>query len=166
MPRTTERKVADTVLQRPKKIKIGGKDYRLARMTFATVVEMSAAISEIPETIAESKENLVASTLHSAKDYGSTPRVIAVAMCGTWLLMLGRFGHWLFRLLVRRKAVRLGAKHSPMELNLAAQQLIQHAELGDFFALTTFLAGINMIKATKVEDEEQMQETETTASGL
>lgn len=165
---TIERKVAETILHYPQNIKIGGKKYRLARLTFSTIVEMSAVVSEIPQDISESKANIIIATLRHGKDYKGAPKVLAVAMVSTMWMLFGRFGHWVFRCKVNRKAVKLAAIHSSQELNEAAQELIQITDLAHFFALTTFLAGINMTKATKVEaeaEETPTTETQTTASG-
>ncbi len=158
---TVERKTAETLLQYPRSIRIGKRKYRVSRITFASIVEMSAAISELPDTMTGGEDNLFVSTLRNAKDYGDTPIVLAVMMSSPWLMMLGRPGHWLFKRRLRRKAMRLSVRHSARELNEAAQTLIKHTDLADFFALTTFLAGINLTKATKVGTER----TETTASG-
>ena len=162
---TIERKVAKTILQQPKKIKIGGKEYRLSKMTFSTIVEMSASVSELPQDISDTKENPVVATLRHGRKYGSAPSVLAVAMVSSVWMMLGRFGHYMYRISVRRKTRRLSVLHSPSELNDAAQRLMADTELAHFFALTTFLAGINMTKATKVVSETETPTTETTASG-
>ena len=165
MEKTTERKVAETILHQPKRIQIGGKNYRTAKITFASVVEVSAVISEIPDSITSGEENLVITTLKNAKDYDGAPKVIATMMCDTRLMLLGRFGHWMFHRRVSRLSKRLMVSHTPNELNVAAQTLIKDTEIADFFSLSTFLAGINMTKATKVENTENPT-METTASGL
>lgn len=165
--KTIERKVAETILQQPKKLKIGDMEYTLSKMTFATIVEMSAAVSELPDDISESKDNPVVASLRYGRGYASAPSVLAVAMVSSIWLMLGRFGSLVFRAKVRRKTRKLAARHKSSELNEAAQRLMADTELAHFFALTTFLAGINMTKATKVENETETTTptTETTASG-
>lgn len=165
-PSTIERKVADTILQIPQSIEIGGRKYRIANMPFASVVEMSAEVSEIPVSMSESEDNPVVSVLRHGREYGDVPRILAVMMVSAVWLLFGRFGHWVFRRKVGRKARLLSVRHSSRQLNEAAQVLIERSDLADFFALSTFLAGINMTKATKVETEAQTPTTETTASGL
>ena len=117
---TIERKVAKTILQQPKKIKIGGKEYRLSKMTFSTIVEMSASVSELPQDISDTKENPVVATLRHGRKYGSAPSVLAVAMVSSVWMMLGRFGHYMYRISVRRKTRRLSVLHSPSELSPTA----------------------------------------------
>ena len=162
---TIERKVANTILQQPKKLKIGDKEYRLSKMTFSTIIEMSASVSELPQDISETKENPIVASLRFGRFYGSAPSVLAVAMVSSMWMLLGRFGHFVYRVKVRRKTRRLSVMHTSSELNDAAQKLMADTELAHFFALTTFLAGINMTKATKVETETETPTTETTASG-
>lgn len=156
--KTIERKVAETILQQPKKLKIGGKNYRLSTITFATIVEMSAIVSELPTDMSDTQANPIVSSLRYGKEYGSTPMVISTAMVSAMWMLLGRIGHSVFRMRVRNKARRLSVMHTPKELNDAAQELVSNAELAHFFVLTTFLAGVNMIKATKVETEIGNQE--------
>lgn len=156
--KTLEREVADAVLQVRRTITIGNKTYRLPRPTAGTLIELSAVISEMPTALAEAaEEKILVKTLRYAKDCAPVGRVIAVMMVGAWLCQFGTMGRWLFRRRVNRRARRLLAVHTSSELDLAATKLLRESEVEDFFVLSAFLSGINLLKPTR--------EAETIVSG-
>lgn len=157
MKRTNERLVSDEVLERPKSIIIGGRKYRVAKQTFGVIVELSAGVSELPDTMRTHTENILAATLRYAKDYRAISFILARVMCGEWLSQFGRIGRFVLRVRVRRLAAKLYARHTPEELERASRQLIDLNQVASFFALSVFLSEINLLKATR--------KTETTASG-
>ena len=106
--------------------------------------------------VAEKELDIFTRTLRYAKDCGGVGRVAAVMLTGAWLTQFGGIGRWLCRLRVRRMASRLLAVHSSATLNAAVTTLMREMQVADFFALTAFLAGVNITKPTKAE---------TTASG-
>lgn len=155
--KTIERRTEEVILQTPRRILIGHRTYRVAQPTAATLIMLSAEISELPTGIVADKElDIFTRTLRYAKDCEGVGRVAATMLVGAWLTQFGGIGRWLCRWRVRRKARRLLAAHSSATLNAAVTTLMREMQVADFFALTAFLSGINITKATKAE---------TTASG-
>ena len=152
--KTLEREVAETILQKKKTITIGGRKYKVVQPTAATLIMISAEVSELPEGMRiESGEDYFFATLRNAKDCKALGRILATMMIGarpTWI------GQLLCRLRIRVRGRKLLARHSPRQLNAANTEMIRDMQVADFFALTAFLSGLNMTKATKAE---------TTASG-
>lgn len=156
--KTLEREAADAVLQVRRTIVVGNKTYRLPRPTAGTLIELSAVISEMPTALAEaSEETILVKTLRYAKDCAPVGRAVAVMMVGAWLCQFGSAGRWLFGRRVERRARRLLARHTPSELEQAATKLLRESEVEDFFVLSAFLSGINLLRPTR--------EAETTVSG-
>ena len=155
--KTIERRTEEVILQTPRRILIGNRRYHVAQPTAATLIMLSAEISELPTGIVSEKElDIFTRTLRYAKDCGGVGCVAAVMLTGAWLTQFGGIGRWLCRLRVRRMASRLLAVHSSATLNAAVTTLMREMQVADFFALTAFLAGVNITKPTKAE---------TTASG-
>lgn len=165
---TLEEKTAQTLLQAPKRIRIGDTEYTVSPPTLATLVLVSSLISQLPHRILD-KDYIAEECLAIAKDCGKLGCIAAA-------IILGADGYnktrerdarprqRLFGLIPLGKAktcspkcdgVMLGEKImstlSPSEMNKLLADLLSSLELTDFFALTTFLAGINMTRATKVE---------------
>lgn len=138
----------------PSYLMIGNKRYRLAKITFASIVGMSEAISKIPEAIAKSKDDVVATTFRHALSYRKAACVIAVAMTSTRFMLSNPLFHWLFSLKVNHRAKLLSSCHSSGELNDAAQRLVQgiSPEIAAFYSLTSYFAGINILKPTESEE--------------
>lgn len=174
-PKTIEEKVAQTVLQMPSEITVGNKTYEIAPPSTATLILVSAAVSRLPHLHLDDKR-VVEEVLHVAKDCRVLGDIAATLIIGAKHINdLIEIRHteskrhlWgLFR--TRREVVSIETRKerlsrelledmSPKELhNLIAGALMQ-MQVGDFFALTTFLTEINLIRQTKVE-------TEATASG-
>lgn len=176
--KTIEERVADTVLQRPTTVTIGTRTYAVAPPTVGTLIRVSEAISRLPARRLNA-DNVVGEALAVARSCRPVCHIAA-------LLILGereadrparpedtdrpaRRRRWPGRLarLVRPHAAptrltalarRIAAEASPAELNVLIGRILQNMEIGDFFALTTFLTEINLLRPTKVESA-------TTASG-
>lgn len=150
--KTIERRTEEVILQTPRRILIGHRTYRVAQPTAATLIMLSAEISELPTGIVADKElDIFTRTLRYAKDCEGVGRVAATMLVGAWLTQFGGIGRRLCRWRVRRKARRLLAAHSSATLNAAVTTLMREMQVADFFALTAFLAGINITKPTKAE---------------
>ena len=149
-----EREVAETILQKKQTITIGRRRYKVAQPTAATLILMSAEVSDLPEgmRIASGEDYFVA-TLRNAKDCKAVGRILATMMIGAspWLLV-----QMVRRVRIRIRGRKLLARHSPRQLNAANTELLRGMQVADFFALTAFLSGQNIIKETKAG---------TTASG-
>lgn len=176
--KTIESKVADAILQKADEITIRGKVYSVAPPSVATLILASEAISQLPQTSLNS-EKIVEESLYIAKECRALGEIAAILILGAKglteqvkvkkavpkLCLFGLF-RWHKRIEVEvmedrkaRLARELLEDLTPRELNQLVARLLQKMELGDFFGLTTFLFGINLLRETKVETKK------TTASG-
>lgn len=154
MKEPIESKVARTILQEGKRISVGGRVYKVSPPSTATLIRVSEVISKLPHAELN-KDRILEESLSVAKDCGVIGDIVA------WLVLGERKGGGsLIRRYRRRKlAKRLLRDFSPSELQQLTAELLSSLEIGDFFGLTTFLTGINLIRPTrKVENS-------TTASG-
>ena len=164
--RTIEQKAADTILQKAAKVSIGGKEYEAAPPSIATL---------LPHHKLDDK-NLVLESLNVAKHCKVLGDVAAILILGA-----RHFNDrqndphkeskgWFRRLFCgkSKQAQRTQGETlsqeiletcSPRELYDLIAMLLQRMDLADFFALTTFLTEVNLLRQKKVE-------TETTAFGL
>lgn len=152
MPKTIESKVADTILQRPKTVVIGGATYNVAPPSTATLILVSGLISQLPK-IETDKKDIVTETFRIAKDCGAIGDIMASIVLGAKAVRKDK------RLLsIRRKRLaRQLLDIPPSELQTIFLNLLPGMEMPDFFGLTVSLIEVNMTKQTK--------ETGTTASG-
>lgn len=154
--RTTERKVFETAVQMPMQVRIGKKNYTVARPSVATLMAFSAAISTLPD-IKVGENTLVTSALREAKDFRAIGEAVATLIVGArGLNSMNPLRRRLKRARIRRTSELLLEFSTSEELLKAAYQLLSIQDVSSFFALTAFLTGANMTKATKAE---------TTASG-
>lgn len=175
--KTIEEKVAESILQKPIEITVGGRKYTTAPPSTATLILVSEAVSRLPRFVLD-PQKLVEESLFVAKDCRILGDIVAILLLGakgltervkTVKTVERRF---LFGLIRRKKTVEIEEviDHKaelarellenlrPTELYGLTASLLQRMELGDFFGLTTFLIEINLLRQTKVE-------TEATASG-
>ena len=170
MEEKIEKKVANAVLQQAEEVKIGVETYYAAPPTIATLILASEAISRLPSR-AFNKENVMGEVLANATECKPIGEVAAILILGAkaadeWQKSFEKqrkkFLWGLVRLNVR-KAVYRKAKDvlaekilhtlSPAELNALLGELMKRMQVADFFGLTTFLIEANMLKQTKVENE-------------
>ena len=169
---TLEQKAADTILQRAAKVNIGGKEYEAAPPSIATLILVSEAVSRLPQRKLDEK-SIVSECLAIAKDCRPLGDIAAILILGARHInekandpQTERKG--LFRRLFSHKQKHITKKealakeiidtYTPTELHGLIAMLLQRMDLADFFALTTFLTEVNLLRQTKVE-------TETTAFG-
>ena len=177
MEQTLEQKVAETVLQKATEFKINGKTYIASPPSTATLILVSEAVSHLPHTKLDDK-NIVSEVLSIAKDCRLLGDIAAILLLGARNIMeTVRTQHterepcfWgLFkrkRTVIREEVIdrkkelskELLENLSPSQLHSMIATLLQNLDLSDFFALTTFLTEVNLLRQTKVE-------TETTAFG-
>lgn len=174
--RTLEQKAADTILQRAAKVNIGGKEYEAAPPSIATLILVSEAVSRLPQRKLD-EGKLVFECLNVAKYCKPLGDIAAILILGArhyneensapqtrekwwykWLHICNRFGSSEHRTRGEVLAQEILATYTPHELYDLIAILLQRMDLADFFALTTFLTEINLLRQTKVE-------TETTAFG-
>lgn len=170
--RTLEEKAADTILQRAAKVKIGGTEYEAAPPSMATLILVSEAVSRLPQRKLDDK-SIVSECLAVAKDCRPLGEIAAILILGARHINdkandPQRAQKGLFSRLFSRKRKTLTKKealaqeiidtYTPTELHSLIAMLLQRMDLADFFALTTFLTEVNLLRQTKVE-------TGTTAFG-
>lgn len=172
MAKTLEEKAADTILQRAAIVKIGGKEYEAAPPSIATLILVSEAVSRLPQRKLDDK-SIVSECLAVAKDCRPLGDIAAIMILGARHINdktndphTGQKG-WFRRLFSRRSktvtkkealAQEIIDTYTPSELHGLITMLLQRMDLADFFALTTFLTEVNLLRQTKVE-------TGTTAYG-
>lgn len=167
---TTEQRVADTILQEPTIIKVGGKEYPVAPPSTATLILASASVSHLPR-ITLDESHLVQDVLASAKDCAAIGDIIAVMILGAKHVkdevvhIEERTKRYLFGLFKRKKRVEVRESKreqlsrellenlSPRQLQTALAQILGTLEVGDFFGLTTFLLEVNTTRPTKVVNQ-------------
>lgn len=172
--RTLEQKAADTILQKAAKVNIGGKEYEAAPPSIATLILVSEAVSRLPHRRLDAN-NLVTECLGVAKHCRVLGDIAAVLIFGARHFndrvndpQRVRKG-WLRRLFSKHRSQtdktqgemlsqEIIETYSPHELHDLIAMLLGRMDLADFFALTTFLTEVNLLRQTKVE-------TETTAFG-
>lgn len=165
--RTIEQKAADTILQRAAKVKIGGKEYEAAPPSIATLILVSEAVSRLPQRKLD-ETNIVSECLSIAKDCRPLGDVAAILILGARHInepandphtekkgLLRRFFTRKRKTLTKKEALaqEIIDTYSPTELHGLLALLLQRMDLADFFALTTFLTEINLLRQTKVETE-------------
>lgn len=167
---TIEEKVSAAVLEKPIGVlEINGVRYPVAAPCISTLILASEIISTLP--IIEpcnDKNEIFASVMRTAKDFGKLGDLVAV-------LILGRKGlteereveevvtkcHGLIRLkrkvkvVVDRKAELAELILDNVRPSVIERVLIRRfndLEIGDFFGITTSLSEINLLKPTKEVD--------------
>lgn len=168
--KTVESKVAETILQKMEEVNIGDKTYVVAPPSTATLILASEAISMMPRLQMDSNR-ILEEVLQNAKDCAVIGDVVAILILGakhlteTVKVFETRekkvfFGFFKKKYevevekVIDRKAElakRLLEDLTPKELYTTAACLLGKMQVSDFFALTTFLAEINMTHPTKVE---------------
>lgn len=167
-----EKKVADAILQQPQEIKVGKKKYETAPPSTATLILVSEAVSRLPQHNIEVKEgdSIVQPSLAIAKDCTPMGEIAAILILGAKGLtevvkekievkergFLGLFNRTKIVEVERtidRKAElarEILEDHPPTEVFNIITRLLSTMQLSDFFATTTFLIEINLLRQTKV----------------
>lgn len=174
MKKTLEQKAAETILQKAAEVTIGNFTYEAAPPSIATLILVSEAVSRLPQRKLD-RSALVSECLDIAKDCKALGDIAAILVLGARAYNEKTYSPeeaqqkrgFLQR---RRKedadvrtrgeilAEEILNTLNPHELYDLIAMLLQRMDLGDFFALTTFLTEVNLLRQTKVE-------TEMTASG-
>lgn len=162
-----ERKVADTIQQKPLEIKIGSKTFLAPQPTYGTMVEISAIIAENEQTLEVSEEDITAGVLRYAKDSTYLADIVAVIILGAKRLRFSLKNAFLdIIFMIRYKTLSLPRKYlksqimqesTNADLAIILGTLLSSIDVKSFFVSITFLREINITKPTRV--------IETTASG-
>lgn len=158
-----EEQVAQTLLEEPTTVTIGGEAYKVAPPSIFTLVRASKYISKIPtDTISEG--NIFGSIIHNAEEYENIAWAISVIVLGNDFTEVETYPKWQFW--KRKKSVTKGeilAKkliNTPInEVSSAFFKVLGQIDIRAFFVITTSLKGMMITKPTKEV------ENETTASG-
>jgi hypothetical protein len=169
MKKNIESFTAQTILEKKQEIIIGDKTYLVAPPTTATIIEVSALISQLPSANIK-PDSILIESLVIAKDCEIIGKVVAMLILGagnttkTETVVKNRF-FGLFNSteevttdLLTPLAKELLYKIPPSELQNKTIQLLMGMEFDHFFGFTTSLIEINLIRATR-------EVVKTTASG-
>ena len=141
-----ERKVEEAILSKDMIVSIGNDKYRIKRPTIATLIAVSAEISELPTMeIRENKQMI--DIVRNAKHYDKIGMIFAIMIRGYrndegWLKSI------LNRSRNKKLAKRILNSYTPRELAVALASVFSKMEVKDFFVLTTSLSEVNVIKRT------------------
>lgn len=156
---TIEGKTAQTILQQPTVVTVGGRQYKVAPPSTATLILASEAIAELPPVTMEA-ENVVNEALYYAKYCRPIGDIVAILILGAREANKpseteGRKWSW------RRKGAETKRETlarellelSPRDLQSLLAEVMQLMEIGDFFGVTAFLAAINLTRPTKADEQ-------------
>ncbi len=158
---TIEGQTASAILQKKRQIQIGAFTFDVAPPTTATLILASELISQFP-TKAMKGENIAGEVLAEAEHYKALGELASLLIIGARdIKQTSSFNPfaYFYKRKQRKLAKRILQELSPKELYSLIAEILKGMEVVDFFALTTFLSEINILKAKKVEM------TETTAFG-
>lgn len=154
---TIEKDTAKTILQHNFDILLSGKVFSVRPPSMATLIAMSEYIASLPFIDIKSKDAL-SNALSNASSYEPVVDAIVTVIIGE---RKPDTLNSIQRLRYNRRKRRLRAlvmqDASLAEIEHAIITIINSMELENFFGVITFLAGLNLTKATKVNS--------TTASG-
>lgn len=172
---TIETQVANAILEKPFEVSIAGSTHLVPPPTIATLIEVSGLISQMPEVdlTAISESQIIYEVLAKAPKCRVIGDILAVLILGhkgakpyTKEESTGRL--WPRTRLVeynprRDLAQAIIEDETPRKISDAIVEILLRMEGRDFFAITTSLYEINLLKATKRANGEVVK---TTQSGL
>lgn len=183
MKKSIEKKVADTILQTPETLVVGGVEYLIFPPSTATLIMISELVADMP-TIDENTENVLTEVLSVAKDMKVIGKIAATLVLGAKRIK-ERNKVKVWRKVERRKFSFLKLRHvttteheseEMLEIDNLAEVLIDEMDsrqlkelvserltnmgIPDFFGLTASLSAANLLRKTREA------ETAATASGL
>ncbi len=161
-----ESKVADTILEKDKVVKIGGVSYNVAPPSIATLILFSKYTAKLPKEMLDS-DNAIASLLQNAPMLEAVGGAMASLILGAEKFethtdnvnAIRLFGgkSWKNAETVGEKLAKELNKAPIDDIVKAFFELLEFMNLKSFFQLTTSLIEMNLTKPTK--------EVGTTASG-
>ena len=157
--KTPEQTTSDAILETPEIVNIKGKRYQVAPPTTATLIRISALISKMPKVKLEG--NVLESTLANAQDCEVLGEIAATLICGQRKpepqieSILKKI--FKFKTQKERLSERILHQLSPKELNIVISGLLARLEIADFFAVTTSLIDINLLRATRGVETKTIQ---------
>jgi hypothetical protein len=152
-----EQKTAETILQKPEEVVIGGETYAIAPPTTATLIAASELIAELPQ-IRLDGESVVSESLFVARDCRVLGDILATFILGARVGKGVKRRFWgLVKARVDNRAAlseKILNELSPRQINSLLSNVLSKMETDFFFGTIIFLVEVNMTRATK-----------TTASG-
>nr|DAY26072.1 MAG TPA: hypothetical protein [Caudoviricetes sp.] len=158
-----EEKVAQTLLEEPTTVTIGGEAYKVAPPSIFTLVRASKYISKIPtDTISEG--NIFGSIIHNAEEYENIAWAISAILLGKKFTEIVTYPKWQFwrkkNNVTKGELLAKKLINTPItEVSAAFFKVLGQIDIRAFFVITTSLKGMMITKPTKEV------ENETTASG-
>ena len=152
--KTIEAKTADTLLEEPLEVTIGGKAYRVPPPSLGTLARIGGLISTMKTAERAEEidtEDIPIVALREAESAGVVADILATFVVGAKPVSV--WDKWIPRRLTKRDRVRREILQSvtPAEASRVFAVMLKSLQLGDFFGLTTFLRGINILKPTKMQ---------------
>ena len=173
--KTIEAEVSKTILQQHEEITIGDKTYSIAPPSVATLILVSEAVSRLPH-IELNEDKIMQETLYIARECRELGDIAATLILGAKhihdIIESRKTEKKRYLWGVLKTARELGTvetkkdqlsrellvETTPRDLHSLIAKVLMKMQVADFFGLTTFLTGINLMRPTKVE-------IEATASG-
>lgn len=147
MKKTIEQKVSDVILEKSSTIKIKDREFEVAAPTLATLIRISDLISTLPKVEMNSKD-YISESLKIAKDCSVISEIVATMIVGVDTPKT-RFYQ---KPIIEELSEFISKKCTLVELKELIVQLILMMEIPPFFAFTTSLIEINLIKRTREVD--------------
>ena len=154
--KTVERQIEQAILQASTTVEVGGKTYEVAPPSIATLIKVSALVSEMPE-VNTSSGDFISETLRVAKDCRAVGEIIATIILGAKHIRDHKrsiidFG----KTELQSLADAILYEKTPKEIEgLLATLIAERMDVVFFSNIITSLSAVNMTRPTK----------ETTASG-
>lgn len=151
-----EQRVANTILQKPIDVEVGGRTFRVPQPTVATLIMVSEEIGRTPNIALDSK-NPILESIAKARYYKNIGRIFATIVLGAKRIKEdaeeARAGRRFFGRKKRGSLFEFIAEHiiedyTPKALNELLGKLLEDMQIGFFFAITTSLNDINNLKPT------------------
>ena len=158
-----EEKVAQTLLEEPTTIIIGGEAYKVAPPSIITLVRASKYISKIPANTID-ENNIFGSIVDNAEDYENIAWAISAILLGKKFTEIVTYPKWQFwrkkNNVTKGEILAKKLINTPInEVSSAFFKVLGQIDIRAFFVITTSLKGMMITKPTKEV------ENETTASG-
>lgn len=139
-----EQKVAEAILQKPIKIKVGGQAYNVAPPSLATLILVSEEVSTIPKLNIDT-ENIALESIANAKYAKVLTKCIAIMILGAKKIKGDRG-------LFKKKNVEVLSNEilentQPKEVSELFGKLLKGLQVDFFFGTLISLTEINLLKA-------------------
>lgn len=159
-----ENKTADTILQKPIELKVGGNVYYVAKPTLATLIEVSRCISMLPKVGKIDNNEVIPFILSNASKYGRILAHIAAILIvgiGNDKKTSKNKNKWKIRWFQKKKrqskidlmTEEIMNNASCKEISEIISGALSYQGIGFFLSTIISLSGANVIEKTKSETE-------------